>query len=149
MTFSDAVRTCLKVKYATFQGRASRSEYWWFMLFIYGVSLILGGLALALGGARGFETGDMPVFAIILFILAGVFFLGMILPMIAVTVRRFHDYNLSGWWYLAAIVVGMVPFVGFAASIAAFVITVLKGTVGDNRFGPDPLLPATSADIFA
>ena len=55
MTFSDAVRTCLKVKYATFQGRASRSEYWWFMLFIYGVSLILGGLALALGGARGFE----------------------------------------------------------------------------------------------
>lgn len=149
MTFGDAVRTCLQQKYVTFQGRAARSEYWWFMLFVYGVSILLAGLALGMGGVQGFETGDFPMFSLILFVVLGLFFLGMILPLIAVTVRRFHDYNLSGWWYLAAIVVGFIPVVGFAGSIASFVVTVLKGTAGDNKFGPDPLMPATSADIFA
>ncbi len=149
MTFGDAVRTCLTQKYVTFQGRASRSEYWWFNLFIYLCLGVIVGLGFAFGGIRGIETGDMPTLAIIMFVMSGVFFLAMILPLIAVAVRRFHDYNLSGWWYLGGIVLGMVPFVGFAASIAVFVITVLKGTAGDNKFGPDPLMPATSADIFS
>ena len=72
----------------------------------------------------------------------------MLLPIIAVTVRRFHDRDLSGWFYLAAIVLGFVPFVGILASIAAFVITVLKGTPGENKFGRDPLGPQHSADVF-
>jgi uncharacterized membrane protein YhaH (DUF805 family) len=152
MGFSEAVRTCLKLKYATFQGRASRSEYWYFLLFVMVVALVLSGLAFLLVGANGFADmqngGSMPVGAMVLFGLVGLFYLGVLLPSIAVGVRRFHDRNLSGWYYLGAIVLGIVPFVGFLASIAAFVITVLKGTEGPNKFGRDPLGPDHSADVF-
>ena len=78
----------------------------------------------------------------------GLFGLGVLLPMISVQVRRLHDRDLSGWWYLAAIVAGMIPFVGFLATIALFVMNVLKGTPGPNRFGRDPFGADTSADVF-
>lgn len=153
MGFSEAVRTCLKLKYATFQGRASRSEYWYFLLFVVVVALVLSGLAgLVIALTGGFENmqngGTMPVGAMILFGIVGIFYLAVLLPSIAVGVRRFHDRNLSGWYYLLAIVLGIIPFVGFIASIAAFVITVLKGTEGPNKFGRDPLGPEHSADVF-
>lgn len=103
-------------------------------------------------GASGFENiqsgGNLPTGSIVLFGIAGVFYLAMLLPIIAVTVRRFHDRDLSGWIYLAAIALGFVPFVGIIASIGAFVITVLKGTPGENKFGRDPLGPQNSADVF-
>ena len=70
-----------------------------------------------------------------LFILAG------IIPSIAVTVRRLHDQNLSGWMYL----LGFIPYVG---GIVLIVFMCLEGTKGENRFGPDPMDPA-SADVFA
>lgn len=152
MGFSEAVRTCLQLKYATFSGRASRSEYWWFFLFIMIVAIVLVGIGGGIMGASGFadlqQGGDLPVASIIFFGLAGLFYLAVLLPIIAVTVRRFHDRDLSGWYYLAAIVLGFVPFVGILASIAAFVITVLKGTPGENKFGRDPLGPEHSADVF-
>lgn len=149
MTFSDAVRTCLREKYVTFSGRAPRSEYWWFILFTYLVMIVLTIiLAAVTGGFASFQNPDGPgAAAILIMIVFGIFALGIILPSIAVTVRRFHDYNLSGWWYLGAIVAGFIPFVGFLASIAAFVITVLKGTDGPNNFGPDPLR-TSDADVF-
>ena len=153
MGFSEAVRTCLKLKYATFQGRASRSEYWWFMLFTFLIAMVIGLLAfLMMGGMDGMSAmqngGRTPVGAMVLFGILGIFYLAMLLPLISVAVRRFHDRNLSGWYYLGAIVLGLVPFVGFIASIAAFVITVLKGTEGPNKFGRDPLGPEHSADVF-
>lgn len=152
MGFSEAVRTCLQLKYATFSGRASRSEYWWFFLFIMIVAIVLVGIGGGIMGASGFadlqQGGDLPVASIIFFGLAGLFYLAVLLPIIAVTVRRFHDRDLSGWYYLAALVLGFVPFVGILASIAAFVITVLKGTPGENKFGRDPLGPEHSADVF-
>ena len=152
MGFSEAVRTCLQLKYATFSGRASRSEYWWFFLFIALVALVFFGIGGGIMGASGFadvqQGGQMPVASMVFFGLGGLFYLAMLLPIIAVTVRRFHDRDLSGWFYLAAIVLGFVPFVGILASIAAFVITVLKGTPGENKFGRDPLGPQHSADVF-
>ncbi len=152
MGFSEAVRTCLKLKYATFEGRASRSEYWWFLLFVMVVALVIGGLAWLTIGPDGMMAmqngGSIPAVTLVLFGILGVFYLAVLLPAIAVGVRRFHDRNLSGWYYLGAIVLGMVPFVGFLASIAAFVITVLKGTEGPNKFGRDPLGPEHSADVF-
>jgi uncharacterized membrane protein YhaH (DUF805 family) len=92
--------------------------------------------------------GRTPVATMVLFGVLGIFYLAMLLPMIAVGVRRFHDRNLSGWYYLAAIVLGAVPFVGFLASIAALILTVLKGTEGPNKFGRDPLGPEHSAEVF-
>lgn len=150
MGFSEAVRTCLFEKYVTFSGRASRSEYWYFFLFYLLVMIALMMLFMLVGGGLGsFQTGEISGLAYVPLILMAVFVLGMLLPMISVTVRRFHDRNLSGWWYLASVLAGFIPLVGFLASIAAFVITVLKGTPGQNRFGRDPLGADTNADVFA
>ena len=73
----------------------------------------------------------------------------IILPTLAVQVRRFHDRNLSGWWYLALLIVSAVPYVGFIASIAILVISALRGTEGPNKFGADPLRPEARAEVFA
>jgi uncharacterized membrane protein YhaH (DUF805 family) len=87
MTFSDAVETCMK-KYADFDGDATRSEYWWFALFVFAVGVVLTIVA------RPF---------------AGLFYVATLLPSVAVAIRRLHDTNRSGWWLL----VGLVPFVGW------------------------------------
>jgi uncharacterized membrane protein YhaH (DUF805 family) len=149
MGFSEAVRTCLFEKYVTFSGRASRSEYWYFFLFYVLVAIALGILFSLMGGINAIEAQDFSGLVFVPIALGGLFGLGMFLPMISVAVRRFHDRNLSGWWYLASILAGMIPLVGFVASIAAFVITVLKGTPGQNKFGRDPLGADTNADVFA
>lgn len=149
MGFKEAVRTCLREKYFTFSGRASRSEYWWFVLFQVLVMIALVGLFFVLGGVNSIQSGQMTTLSIIVMIVAGLLWLYLYIPVITVYVRRFHDYNLSGWWVLAAFVIGAVPYVGFVASIVAFVITVLKGTDGDNKYGPDPLREHGAADVFA
>jgi len=64
--------------------------------------------------------------------------LAMLVPSVAVTVRRLHDRDMSGWWYLGVIIVGAIPFVGFLANIPILVLMALPGTLGSNRFGPDP-----------
>jgi len=162
MTFSDAVRTCLREKYVTFSGRAPRSEYWWFYLFnvliniaIYVLGFFFVGAAIFTGDpsqAGGIGGAGAIIFSIITIIVG----LGLILPNIAVLVRRFHDRNISGWYILGGIIVGFLSLVllgsigglvFLALCIAAFVITVLKGTDGPNNFGPDPLR-ASDADVF-
>lgn len=146
MGFKEAIETVLKQKYATFSGRASRSEYWWFVLFIMIVAIVLSGIMMM---GMNFTTGEMGALAMIAAGLLGIFYLGVLIPSIAVAVRRLHDRNMSGWWYLGFIALSFIPFVGLVASIAMLVIFCLKGTDGDNRFGPDPLRPGARADIFA
>ncbi|SHH19154.1 DUF805 domain-containing protein [Marivita hallyeonensis] len=123
MNFQDAVRTCLS-KYATFSGRAARSEFWWFVLFLMVMNLLLAILDRALFGV----TSDGQPISII----GAVFSLAIILPSIAVGVRRLHDLDKSGWWYLLI----LIPFLGALVLIYFF---VQKGSAGENRFGPDPL----------
>ncbi len=103
-------------KYAVFEGRARRKEYWMFFLFNI---LIAIGLAIVEGivGSPG--------------ILGGIYALALLLPGIAVTVRRLHDTERSGWWIL----IGFVPLVGF---IVLLVFMCLDGSGGPNKFGPDP-----------
>ncbi|HEX8973658.1 DUF805 domain-containing protein [Oryzihumus sp.] len=117
MSFADAFRTCMS-KYATFSGRARRSEYWFFYLAFILVYGILFGLASATG---------KPVLSVI----AGLVVLAFVLPMIAATVRRLHDTGRSGWWYL----IGLVPFVG---GIVLLVFTCQDSVPGDNAWGPNP-----------
>lgn len=154
MTFVEAVRHCLS-NYATFSGRARRAEYWWFILFNFLVGFVLVGLGTALGLSTG-EAPDDPLamaemqvstLGWIFYGIWGLFFLAMLMPGWAVAVRRFHDRDLSGWVYLALILAGFIPVVGWLATIGSFVITVLKGKPGPNRYGPDPLNPS-SADVF-
>ncbi|MFM5949005.1 MAG: DUF805 domain-containing protein [Novosphingobium sp.] len=139
-------------RYAEFDGRSRRMEYWMFSLF----SLIVMALCLGLmfGGGLNFsqiESGQDPEFGILFWIGAvvfSIFVLGSIIPSIALTIRRFHDRDMSGWWYLGFIVLGMIPIVSTISSIANLVIMALPGTAGANRFGDDPLNP-TSADVFS
>jgi uncharacterized membrane protein YhaH (DUF805 family) len=80
--------------------------------------------------------------------LIGLFGLASFIPSIAVVVRRLHDRNMSGWWYLGVILASFIPVVGGLAGIAMFVLFCLPGTPGPNRFGPDPKDP-TNANVFA
>ena len=120
MGFGDAVRSAFG-KYATFEGRASRSEYWWFGLFIVICSLILEGADSALFHRAMGQFG----------ILSGLFSLAVLLPSLGVAVRRLHDVARSGWWLLIGLtgVGGLVLLYWY----------VTRGTVGPNDFGPDPL----------
>ncbi|WP_342077668.1 DUF805 domain-containing protein [Yoonia sp. SS1-5] len=152
MTFSEAVNTCLREKYATFKGRAPRSEYWWFFVFYMLVLLVPMLLLVLIGGGMSMMDpttgqGGLNIIGTILMVVMGIAMLAMIIPSIAVVVRRFHDRNMSGWWYLGLIVAGFIPFVGILASLAILVLMCLKGTDGPNNFGPDPL--KGDADVFA
>lgn len=117
MEFGEAVKICLG-KYATFSGRAPRSEYWWFYLFTF-IAMTVGGLIdLLLWEKLGWLYG---IIGLLLF-----------LPGLTASVRRLHDRDRSGWWLL----LGAIPLVG---TIILIVWLATRGTVGPNRFGPDPL----------
>lgn len=111
-------------KYAEFTGRARRKEYWLFVLLSFGIYIV----ASILDGIAGLSGVIAGVYGPIMTAAA----LGLLIPSIAVGVRRLHDTDRSGWWLLIA----LVPFVG---GIVLLVFMVLEGTNGANRFGPDPL----------
>ena len=121
MGFGEAVRTCWK-KYGDFDGRAARAEFWWWVLFV-AVVQTLASVVLGLGLALFRNSGFLQWLLVLIFM---VIVLAFILPSIAVSVRRLHDRDLSGWWYL----LGFVPF----GSLVLFVWYVLPGTKGPNRF---------------
>lgn len=146
MTFTESVRTCLKEKYTTFSGRASRSEYWWFtlayMVSMFCVGLLFMMLAALLGLAGAASTQEsMMVGAIIGSTLCVLVFL---IPGIAVTVRRFHDCNLSGWVYVGIMFASVLCWV---PGIISFIITLMEGTHGQNKYGPDPLDPDATDEL--
>jgi len=119
MTFKNAIRTCLREKYFTLDGRASRSEYWFFWLFYFIATIAFGILDQNLFPAAA--LGPLSVF----------FALGTFIPLFTAGIRRLHDRDLSGWWMLIV----LVPVIG---SLCLLVIYVLPGTDGPNRFGPNP-----------
>ena len=134
MSFTESVKTVLFQKYATFKGRASRSEYWWFALFMF-----LTGFVGLLGE-----------------IINGIISLLIFIPSIAVMVRRLHDTNNSGLLLLGPIgffAVGgfimtaggddfgaIVLILGFIFYLYIFYLTIKKGDDSDNQYGPNPLI---------
>lgn len=123
MGFQEAVKKCLS-NYANFDGRAARSEYWWFALFLFLGNFVFGMLDAFLFGGMG--QGQQVS------ILGAIFSLAVFLPSLAVGARRLHDVDKSGWWLLLV----LIPILGALVLLFFF---VQKGTAGDNRFGPDPL----------
>ena len=109
-------------KYAVFDGRARRQEYWMFVLVNI---LIVAVLSVVDTVVDIFSLGD-SVGA-----LTGLYYLVVLVPSIAVTVRRLHDTDRSGWWILLA----LLPLLG---TVVLFVFCVLDGTPGPNRFGESP-----------
>ncbi|WP_116132485.1 DUF805 domain-containing protein [Tropicimonas sp. IMCC34043] len=124
MTFTDSIQTCLQ-KYVTFSGRASRPEYWWFVLFN-----VLGTFVAGILDSLFFGSSNVGV-------LGGLWSLALLLPGISVGVRRLHDLDKSGWWLL----LGVIPLIGWIILIVWF---VGRGTNGPNRFGAAPVLEAAA-----
>ena len=146
VSFPDAVKMFFQ-RYVDFQGRSRRSEYWWVALFNVIVFAVLFGLGGALGG--NFETGEMSPLGMIFFGIGGLYMLAIIIPSIALYVRRLHDINQTGWIYLGLVVASFIPLIGLIASIASIVIACIPGTDGPNKYGPDPKNPgAGTADTF-
>lgn len=163
-----------------FSGRARRAEYWWYFLFVFLVSFFaqigLGVLLTADPAFMNAVTGDTSIELLLkqyqsdIARWTGYFFVGTLflywIPQLAVTVRRLHDTNRSGWWMFLPLLVSMVGMIGllflagvmgaatgspspalalmavtlpFGASIWYLVVMCLPGTHGNNRFGPDPI----------
>lgn len=115
MTFSEAIKSGFH-KCLTLTGRASRSEYWYWVLFIILITFVLSFFGM---------TSDDSFIGF----LTGIFFF---LAHLTVAVRRLHDLNKSGWWVL----LGMIPIIGTLFLFAWFTI---QGTIGANQYGEDPL----------
>jgi uncharacterized membrane protein YhaH (DUF805 family) len=121
MQFQDAIQSGFR-NYVTFSGRASRSEFWYWTLFAFLVAAVSGILDAALFPFM--DTGPLSaVMSLLLF-----------LPGLAVSVRRLHDLDRTGWWMLITLtIIGL---------IVLLIWDCIKGTDGPNRFGPDPLAGA-------
>lgn len=135
MTFMESVQTCLKESYFGFDGRASRSEYWWFALFAVLLGIVTSILDGFLGTYTVTSSGKMIGF------INSIFLLAILLPSIAVAVRRLHDTDRSGWFYLLI----FIPLIG---SIILIIFFIQQGTNGRNRFGDDPLRPTSRGSGF-
>lgn len=103
-------------KYAVFSGRARRTEYWMFFLFNIIIGFVLGFIEGLFGGPG---------------VLGMIYSLAVLIPGIAVSVRRLHDTDRTGWWIL----IGLIPVIG---AIVLLVFMVLDGTPGQNKYGPNP-----------
>lgn len=127
MGFMDALTTVFRNKYATFSGRASRSEYWWAYLGYFVIATVLQIFALV-GGIILIDAGEL---ALLPTLIALVGIVALIIPTIAVSVRRMHDTGKSGWMLLILI----IPCIGF---ILWIVWMVEDGQAHDNAYGPVP-----------
>lgn len=119
MQFPQAVESCLK-NYAKFSGRASRSEFWYFVLFLFLLGIVTSILdRLIFGGGPG---AGSPINAIASLL--------TLVPNLAVSARRLHDVNRSGWWLLLLFtIIGIIPLIIWDCT---------RGTQGNNRFGDAP-----------
>ena len=156
-------------RYAELSGRSRRTEYWMFVLFQILLGVAFWVLMAIVGGGALMSGGDPTALAaaggavMIIFALYGLVSLALIIPGIAVGVRRLHDTNRSGWWILAPLVgyvimavggvmaasnpdnpgiggilamVGMIAVIGLGITLLVFML--LEGTRGPNKYGPDP-----------
>ena len=118
MTFSEAISSGFR-NYVGFSGRAPRSEFWYWILFTVLVSVVTSIIDLGVS-----SSNVMPF--------SSISSLATFLPSLAMGVRRLHDGDRSGWWWL----LGFIPLIGI---IVLIVFWCSEGTRGPNRFGPDPL----------
>ncbi len=110
----------LKNKYAKFDGRATRKEFWMFELFYLIFSIIL----VVIDNILGFKIGNFPILSII-------YLLILIIPSLAISFRRLHDTSHSAWWLL----IQLIPFIG---TLVVLVFYFTDSTPGTNKYGPNP-----------
>ena len=127
MDFGDAVRVCMKEKYASFEGRATRAEYWYFYLFF--ILVLIGGVIVGAILGAVLSIGDGETAAGLAVIVYAIITLGFVCPSISVLVRRLHDIGRSGWWFWIA----LIPCFG---GIVIFIFTLLGSQEHNNKYGP-------------
>lgn len=115
MFIIENFKTIVMNKYFNFEGRATRSEFWYFMLAVFAIAVVLSIIEGVLG------TGGF---------IGMIFSLAMLLPNISVATRRLHDTGKSGWWQLIALT-------GIGA-IVLIVFWVMDSEAGSNKYGPNP-----------
>jgi uncharacterized membrane protein YhaH (DUF805 family) len=128
-------------QYVDFSGRARRTEYWMFTLISAVISIVLGLIDALLFRAGSFTSvtgGGSVGFTASLGVLGTIYSLAVLLPTLAVSVRRLHDTDRSGWWLL----IGLIPLIG---AIVLLVFFVIPGNQGPNRYGADPKALARGA----
>lgn len=121
MDFMTAVRTCFS-KYVDFSGRARRSEYWYFFLFTFLLGIAANIVDVVIGTDYDASSGGL---------VNTLTSLAVLLPSLAVGVRRLHDTGRSGWWMLLVIVI----IIGWIVLIVWF---CTDSKSGDNEYGPNP-----------
>lgn len=160
LDFGEAVRRFYG-NYTNPEGRAQRSAYWWVQLYQTIIVVVLcivmamadGGIELmeSLVSANEIEdvveqwanlgfSGKAAIYCLTIFSVVN------FLPGIMLGIRRFHDLGQTGWLVLVFFIVGAIPGVGTLANIANFIWFILRGTVGPNQYGPDPL--GHDTDVF-
>jgi len=122
MNFTEAVKTCFS-KAFDFQGRASRSEYWFWVLFLLTCNFALGFLE-GLIGPRNLLAADIAALNLLFFALT-------FMPGLSVTIRRLHDTGRTGWWWL----INLVPVIGW---IVMLFFAIQEGEGRQNAYGPEP-----------
>ena len=127
MTFVEAVKSVF-TKYATFSGRARRSEYWYFFLFNCIVSALIGAIGAAIGGESTASS------------LSSIWSLAVFIPTLAVSWRRLHDIGKAGgFWFL-----NFIPLVG---QIILLVWFCKDSQPEDNQYGPNPKAAAPTGEV--
>ncbi|MDE5645431.1 MAG: DUF805 domain-containing protein [Muribaculaceae bacterium] len=120
LSFGEAVNKALAQNYCNFSGRASRSEYWWYVLF-----------TMILGVVIGFVLGIFGAGSTAVSVIQGLVSLALLLPGLGLCVRRLHDISKSGWW----IFISLVPLLGAILLIIWF---CKPSDAGMNQYGPEP-----------
>lgn len=128
-------------RYADFDGRSSRREYWMFQLLFVLVFLVIGGVFIAFD-SRGVTSIGPSLLEDAGGVALAIFFLGSLIPQLSVTVRRLHDQDKSGWYYL----INFIPYVG---GLIMLVFMCTRGTDGENQYGPDPLNSEFDTSVFS
>lgn len=131
-------------RYADFEGRSRRMEYWMFYLFTLIIGMVAALVILAIAlllYTMNLSESAMGMLLVPVWLILFIGSMALVVPTIAVTVRRLHDQDKSGWMFL----LGFIPFVG---GIILLVFMCLEGTRGPNRYGPDPVDDRGSSDTF-
>jgi uncharacterized membrane protein YhaH (DUF805 family) len=130
MGFVEAIQAGFN-NYANFSGRATRPEYWWWFVFTW----IVSAVSQALDRWAKIGSIESPSFSgVFVGVITGIVALALIIPSWAVLVRRLHDTNRSGWWWLLV----LIPIIGW---IILIVFLASPGTPGPNRYGASPYGP--------
>lgn len=146
----------IKKLYRIIEGRSERREFWMFILLNVLITVAVIAIAAAVGGASMLDLNGVGAAAfgagagllLIVFVPLYFWYLLASVAIVAVSIRRLHDANLTGWIYLGLLIGLVIPIVNFLVFLVYIVLMALPGTDGPNKYGEDPKNP-TSADVFA